>query len=126
MTSITDYIKEREEVMKELCINRGINYLQFINHNKQTIAGILRIVRELSETHEKDKNISVTDNDGHRYQILESKKEEWNEYLELDDEDNWDVPDYAERIDGQDVTNKKFSEILQSIEDDITSNKDSI
>jgi len=52
-----------------------------------------------------DEKIAVTDNDGHRYEIPESKKETWYKWIEIpeDNEDSWDVPDWAERIDGLQV-----------------------
>lgn len=56
-----------------------------------------------------DEFIAVKDNDGHRYQIPRSKKHEWDEFMEIpeDDERSWDVPEWAERIDGMPVTSFK-------------------
>lgn len=53
--------------------------------------------------------IVVKDNDTHRYQIPKSKLEDWEEFCEIpeDDERSWDVPDWAERIDGHPVKSFK-------------------
>ena len=42
------------------------------------------------------------DNDAHWYLIPAAKRAEWNAFLEIpsDDERSWDVPTYAEIIDG--------------------------
>ena len=57
----------------------------------------------------KEEFIAVKDNDCHRYQIPRNKKEDWYKWLEIpeDDERSWDVPDYAERIDGEDVEDNR-------------------
>ncbi|HCC05018.1 TPA: hypothetical protein DEP58_01770 [Patescibacteria group bacterium] len=55
--------------------------------------------------------ISVKDESSHRYQIPRSKKEEWDTFCEIpeDDEASWNVPDWAEQIDGMPVTSLKES-----------------
>lgn len=47
-----------------------------------------------------------SDNSGHQYFIPFNKRDEWNEWLEIpeDDERSWDAPEYAERIDGGTLT----------------------
>lgn len=63
--------------------------------------------------------IAVTDNDGHRYQIPTEKREEWYKWTEIPsaDPESWDVPEYAERIDGMDVKQPDFREqTLSAIE----------
>lgn len=53
--------------------------------------------------------IEVTDNDTHHYQIPKSKKDDWDTWCEIssDDEASWDVPEYAERVDGMGVSSFK-------------------
>lgn len=43
---------------------------------------------------------------GHEYLIPLSKKKEWEEYTNIpeDDERSWNIPDYAESIDGGTLT----------------------
>lgn len=71
-----------------------------------------RIVELIKST---ERMVAVTDNDGHRYQIPESKQKEWDTYCEIpsDDERSWDTPDFAERIDGMPVTS--FKETILSL-----------
>lgn len=59
-----------------------------------------------------DEYIAVKDNDSHRYQILRSKKDEWDAFCEIPeyDERSWDVPEWAERIDGMPV--KSFKQTI--------------
>lgn len=54
--------------------------------------------------------IEVTDDDFHHYVIPFEKKEEWNTFLEIDsdDERGWEVPVWAERIDGGQVVFKNY------------------
>ena len=42
--------------------------------------------------------VIVGDDSGHEYVIPEEKRDEF--YVWVDDEDNWDEPDYATRIEG--------------------------
>lgn len=55
--------------------------------------------------------ILTQDNDCHWYVIPYEKEEEWGDFLELDpdDEDSWDVPDWAEQVGGS-PSLVKFSE----------------
>jgi hypothetical protein len=50
----------------------------------------------------REEFIVVKDNDCHRYKIPRSKDKDWDEWLEIDEDDerSWDVPEYAERLDG--------------------------
>lgn len=41
----------------------------------------------------------VMDNDGHHYLIPADKDEEWDEFLDLEGEAAWDVPEWARDID---------------------------
>lgn len=45
------------------------------------------------------------DNSCHEYRIEADRKKDWREWQELDEEDEraWEQPDYAERIDGEDL-----------------------
>jgi hypothetical protein len=42
------------------------------------------------------------DNSGHEYAVPVAKRDDWNKWVELpeDDEDGWETPDYAFRIEG--------------------------
>ena len=74
-----------------------------------------KAVEEMRENIEVlEEYMAVKDNDTHRYQIPRSKKEEWDAFLEIpeDDERSWDVPEWAERIDGMPV--KSFKEQVLS------------
>lgn len=64
-------------------------------------------IREAVESVEE--MIEARDNDSHRYQIPKSKKSEWEEFLDIpeDDERSWDVPKWADRIDGMPLTSVK-------------------
>lgn len=66
---------------------------------------------ELAEGCLKDTEeyIAVKDNDTHRYQIPKSKKGEWDIFCDIpsDDEASWDVPEWAERLDGMPLTSFK-------------------
>ena len=44
-----------------------------------------------------------SDNSGHNYIVPSKFKKEWNEWLELDEDDEmaWDAPEFAERIEGE-------------------------
>lgn len=46
------------------------------------------------------------DNSGHRYLVNFAFKRQWDKWLKLpeDNEESWEAPDYAERIDGALVT----------------------
>ena len=52
----------------------------------------------------------VQDNDFHRYVIPNEKYDQWSEFLEIpsDDEASWDVPEWAEHIDGGRVVFTNF------------------
>lgn len=66
--------------------------------------------RELeARCEELDEYMAVKDSSSHRYQIPRSKKEEWDTFMEIpeDDERSWDVPEWAERIDGMPVSSFK-------------------
>jgi len=45
---------------------------------------------------EKDEYIEAFDNDGHRFAIPRSKRDEWYKWCEIpsDDEKSWEVPDF--------------------------------
>ena len=47
--------------------------------------------------------VEAKDNDCHRYKIPKDKEDDWYKWLEIDEDDerSWDVPDYAERLDGE-------------------------
>lgn len=68
--------------------------------------------------------IAVKDNDSHRYQIPVSKKDDWDTFCEIpsDDEASWDVPEWAERIDGMPVRSYKES-LLATLKDTKISNE---
>lgn len=44
-----------------------------------------------------------TDCSGHRYLVLFEHRQEWLEWISIPDDDPrcWDVPEYAQRIDGE-------------------------
>ena len=44
----------------------------------------------------------VSDNSGHKYYIPVNKEKDWYAFMEIPEEDerSWDVPSFAERIDG--------------------------
>lgn len=50
----------------------------------------------------KEWNLLVSDNSGHEYVIPQSKRLEWESFLEIpeDDEKSWDVPYWAEEKEG--------------------------
>ena len=64
---------------------------------------ILQMVEEI----DKDHFIEAKDNDSHRYKIPLSKRAEWQAFCEIpeDDERSWDVPEWAQRIDGEPIDN---------------------
>lgn len=53
--------------------------------------------------------VEATDDDGHRYQIPSHRKHEWFRWLSEPDDD---VPEFAERVDGEPVRSFK-KEILE-------------
>lgn len=70
------------------------------------------LIRKL-EGEKKEQFIEVTDNDGHRYQIPHSKRDEWIKWCEIGEADSedpryWEVPEYAERIDGMPITDTRL------------------
>jgi len=53
----------------------------------------------MEETYqEKEEFTEVGDNDGHRYVIPYERLYDWDEFI--NDEDDYDVPEWAEYIDG--------------------------
>lgn len=72
----------------------------------------------LEKINSLEEMIAVTDNDGHRYQIPQSKVVEWEEFCDIpeDDERSWYVPEWAERIDGNKVTSFK-EQVIKAIND---------
>jgi len=50
--------------------------------------------------------VEVTDDSFHHYIIPVSRLDDWNAFVELDEDDpaSWDVPSWAERIDGGRLT----------------------
>lgn len=67
------------------------------------------IQKDIERLEGMEEYIAVKDNDTHRYQIPRSKKAEWEVFCEIpeDDEKSWDVPEWAERIDGMPVKSFK-------------------
>lgn len=55
---------------------------------------------------ESERYFEGSDNSGHHYIVPWSKRKEWSQWNELpeDDEASWDVPEWAERIDGGTLT----------------------
>lgn len=49
-----------------------------------------------------DRYMLVSDNSGHTYTIPISKRDNWDDFMSLDEDDpkSWDVPEYAVIIDG--------------------------
>lgn len=41
-----------------------------------------------------------SDADGHWYVVPENKRAEWQAWVNCDDEDSWQVPDYAKAVGG--------------------------
>lgn len=78
---------------------------------RETLEDITAEVQKLISS----KNIEAFDNDGHRYQIPSSKREEWFKWCEIpsEDERSWDVPGFAERIDGMSVKSPQLSDVLE-------------
>lgn len=134
---MTQLNKQREEQLKIFimrCINFGMDWERY-GHEPRGMSkeGLLEKLNSLfiylltnrdKEMREKigkkrktDRYIEVFDNDSHRYQIPWSKIEEWHNFVEIpeDDERSWDVPDFAERIDGQPVTD--YQSYNQAIDD---------
>lgn len=91
-------------------------YLDFASEVAKRYASIAvskereRIVEGIKSLEEM---IAVKDNDSHRYQIPQSRYHEWEDFCNIpsDDEKSWDVPEWAERIDGMPVTSLKQSVI---------------
>lgn len=83
-------------------------------------------VKEIREEIENiEEYIEANDNDGHRYQIPKSKQEKWDKFLDIpsDDEASWDVPEWADRIDGAPIGSAKDAILgLPSLQ--INNNKD--
>lgn len=83
-------------------------------HNKQMDKAYSLAIDEVVEIADSiEEYIAVKDQDGHMYQIPRSKNQEWNDFLDIPygDEKSWDVPDFAERIDGQDL--KSYKDLLK-------------
>lgn len=67
---------------------------------------------------EKTEYIEAFDNSRHRYQIPRNKRDDWYKFMEIpeDDERSWEVPEYAERIDGMDVkSNDGYNQALDDV-----------
>jgi hypothetical protein len=91
-----DHISEVEDDITDLFITR-----------------IEAIKAELPD--KKTEYIEAHDNDSHRYQIPWDKREDWYKWCEIpsDDERSWDTPDYAERIDGMEISdNRGFNQAI--------------
>lgn len=86
---------------------------------KQFIREALATQKEeiLGEVLETDIYTEAHDNDGHRYQIPNSKTEEWKEFCEIPEEDerSWEVPEWAERIDGKEIKQHGMNKLINSI-----------
>jgi len=78
----------------------------------------LEIIKGELEQISKKQFIAATDNDGHRYQIPKNKLQDWLQWSEIpsDDERSWDVPDYAERIDGMNVKTPSLKDSLSILD----------
>jgi len=78
----------------------------------------LEMIKGELEQISKKQFIAATDNDGHRYQIPKNKLQDWLQWSEIpsDDERSWDVPDYAERIDGMNVKTPSLKDSLSILD----------
>lgn len=92
------FIATREEVKNQ----RKSHTLSLFKRFKEILEGV-------------EEYIAVKDNDTHRYQIPSSRKKDWEEFCEIpeDDERSWDVPEWAERIDGGKVKSYKDTAIAE-------------
>lgn len=54
--------------------------------------------------------IEVTDNSSHRYIIPYDNSADWDKFMEIpeDDESSWDLPGFAERVDGGQIIFKNY------------------
>ena len=54
--------------------------------------------------------MEVKDNDSHRYIIPYENLADWDTFMEIpsDDERSWDVPEFAQRIDGGSIIFKEY------------------
>lgn len=100
------------EIQKESDRKEARTYLPLI---RSLLSSHTQEIREKVEKLEE--YVEAKDNDCHRYQIPSSKAGEWDKFLEIpsDDERSWDVPEWAERIDGMPVKSFKDS-VLQILE----------
>ena len=92
-----------------------MNFTEQVEEVEQEI--VKKLLIEVEKIHEM---CSARDNDGHRYQIPVTKKKEWKTFCDIpsDDESSWEVPEWAERIDGMPVDSikKKVIDLLTSIQ----------
>lgn len=115
-------LKTPEEVAEEACWTEDWDCTQrdielVIKQDRATIAAVLKKRLEGIEEY-----MAVKDNDSHRYEIPRSKKEEWDAFCAIpeDDERSWGVPEWAVRIDGLPVRSYKDQAI--AIIDEVLSN----
>jgi len=84
-----------------------------------------RLILEEGNGLKKEEFIEAHDNDTHRYQIPRSKREEWYKWCEIGEKDSedpraWDVPEWAERIDGMPTTDvRPYNQALTDYQDRI-------
>lgn len=96
------------------------------------------ILRWIGE--DKEEMSEAYDNDSHRYQIPVSKTYEWSQFLDIpaDDESSWDVPEWAERVDGmpiiqsqgynqaKDELHSRMGELVEMVCEEIIKQKNSV
>jgi len=97
----------QEMVLQEMC-----NYV--LSQYASLDASRVEMVRGLK----REEFVEAFDNDGHRYQIPTNKRDEWYKWCEIpsDNEESWDTPDFAERIDGMPIKqNSGFNDGLSAV-----------
>lgn len=75
-------------------------------------------LRDTTQVEEKQEFIEAKDNDSHRYRIPIDKQEEFEEWVELPEEDEkaWEEPSYAERLDGEPLrSNDGYNQAIKDI-----------
>lgn len=82
-----------------------------------TLADAIKEAFEEVKLKEEETLVEAFDNDGHRYQIPQSKMGEWWKWCQIPDDDfsSWEVPEYAERIDGMPVKTKTYTDCLSEL-----------
>lgn len=109
--SLKDLIEAQKSYEKTLSLSRK---------------NILEEVKEKVTLLNKEEFIEIRDNDSHRYQIPRSKRDAWFKWCEIgekdsEDEKGWEVPDWAERIDGMPTTdvrqyNQALFDVLEQLQ----------